>query len=87
MANPALVAGRVWFENKLRETANNRNVPIDEVSWSDENSDSSFIVVKSGDKKPVKRRIRNLPLEGNKPNKTLLMHIEEIVDSLIADSG
>lgn len=86
MANPAVQAGRDWFEKKLRETATERKVPIDYVSWNDiPEQDASDLVIRSGDKEE-RRKIKDLDLISNKPNVTLVTHIDKIVNFLIADS-
>ncbi len=86
MTNPAVQTGRDWFENKLREPATKKKVPIDYVSWNDiPKQDASDLVIRSGDKEE-RRAIKDLDLISNKPNATLVTHIDEIVNSLIADS-
>jgi len=82
MANQSVQAGRDWFEKKLREIANKKNVPVDEVSWKDvPYHDASDLVIRSGDKKED-HRIKDFDLISDKPNRYLEQCIEQIVDSL-----
>ena len=88
MEEAAVVAGRVWFENKLREKAGAKSITIDDVIWSDNpeaNDDVSYLEVRSGYMK-VKHRIPNMELLYDKPDRSLEQLIDAIVDSLIADS-
>ena len=82
MTNAAVQAGRDWFENKLRETAGKKNVPIDKVSWNDvPRQDASELKISSSHKEKM-RRIADFDLIHNKPDRNLEQLIDEIIDSL-----
>jgi len=84
MTEPAVLAGRVWFENELKKKAAARSITIDDVIWSDKaeaNDDVSYLEFRSGHEK-VKRQIPNLDLLHDKPDRSLEQLIDEILDAL-----
>ena len=84
MANQSVQAGRDWFENKLKEKAGAKGITIDDVIWYDiSNNDASYLEFRIGDEK-IKRRIPNLDLIHDKPDRSLEQFIDEFVESHIA---
>jgi hypothetical protein len=54
MAQPDVIQSREQFEQKLRQTASNKAIPIQQLAWRDvPNKDASDLTIESGGKKRV----------------------------------
>jgi hypothetical protein len=81
MLDKNLQARRDWFTDKLKETANKKNVPIDDTFWYDiANKDAAEFVIRSRGKRK-QYQIDNFDLI-SKPDDYLEQCVEQIVDSL-----
>jgi hypothetical protein len=81
MLNQKLQAKKDWFTDRLKKTANKKNIPIDEVSCSDiANKDASDLVISSRGKRQ-RYQIEDFDLI-SKPDDYLEQSVEQIVDSL-----